>query len=209
MLKIIITVFAVFIGISIVWRLLSRFCIIPCPSWLGWLVELDNPFTTINRAKTIIEHLQIKPGMHLIDVGCGPGRLTIPLAQAVGSRGLVTAMDIQQEMLNKVRVKAEAVPLTNIVYLNAGVGQGRLPQNTFDCALLVTVLGEIPDQKKALQEIARALKPGGILSVTEVIFDPHFQRQAVVRHLADEAGLHEHACYGSWYAYTLNFKKRV
>jgi len=41
--------------------------------------------------------------------------------------------------------------------------------------VLVTVLGEVPDREAALREIFDALKPGGILSVTEIIFDPHFQ----------------------------------
>lgn len=207
MLKLIIGIIAILVIISITWRLLSRFCVIPCPSWLGWMVELDNPFTVVNRAKTIIAHLDLKPGMKVADIGCGPGRLTIPLAQAVGPHGSVTTMDLQEEMLAKVKVKAQAANLSNIVYLHAGVGQNKLPHNSFDRIVLVTVLGEIPEQLNALQEIYRALKPGGILSVTEFIFDPHFQRQKVVRNLAQQVGLQDVACYGSWHDYTMQFKK--
>jgi len=209
MLKLILGIIAAIVLISIIWRLLSRFCVIPCPSWLGWMVEMDNPFTSINRAKTIIAQLDLKPGMKVADIGCGPGRLTIPLAQAVGPQGSVTAMDIQEEMLAKVRAKAQAANLSNIVYLHAGVGQNKLPLNNFDRIVLVTVLGEIPEQLNALQEIYRALKPGGILSVTEFIFDPHFQRKATVQRLAQQAGLQEVACHGSWYAYTMQFKKQM
>ena len=41
------------------WRLSSRRHSLPCPSWLGWMVEMDNPFTKANRAQTIIEYLAL------------------------------------------------------------------------------------------------------------------------------------------------------
>jgi hypothetical protein len=78
--------------IFLVWRLASRRHSLPCPVWLRWLVELDNPFTKTNRAAVIIEHLGLQPGMAVIDVGCVPGRLTIPLAKQVGEQGEVVAM---------------------------------------------------------------------------------------------------------------------
>ena len=73
--------------------------------------------------------------------------------------------------------------------------------------MLVTVLGEIPDQAGALKEIYAVLKPGGILSVTEVIFDPHFQRREPVTRLAQASGFKEKAFYGRSLAYTMHFEK--
>ena len=69
---------------AVVWRLASGRRSIPCPAWLSWMVELDNPFTKTNRAATIVERLDLQPGMAVLDVGCGPGRLTIPIATKVG-----------------------------------------------------------------------------------------------------------------------------
>ena len=74
-------------------------------------------------------------------------------------------------------------------------------------AVLVTVLGEIPGQQTALQEIYTALKPGGWLSVTEIVFDPHFQTRAHVLRLATELGFREHEYFGNRLAYTLNLEK--
>jgi hypothetical protein len=71
----------------------------------------------------------------------------------------------------------------------------------------VTVLGEIPEQKTALAEIFDSLKPGGVLSVTELIPDPHYQSRNTVRRLVLGAGFVEEHCFGNWLAFTLNFVK--
>jgi len=193
--------------ISLLWRVFSNRQNLPCPSWLSWMVELDNPFTQVSRADFIVEHLQIQPGMNVLDAGCGPGRVTLPLAQAVGPQGEVTALDIQPGMLKQVHGKAEAAEISNIRTLQAGLGRGSLPEEAFDRAVLVSVLGEIPDQAAALKELYTSLRPGGVLSVTEVIFDPHFQTRSKVRELGRAAGFREKAFLGKRLAYTMHLAK--
>lgn len=73
----------------------------------------------------------------------------------------------------------------------------------------MTVLGEIPDRKTALKEIFDALKPGGILSVTKIIFDPHFQRRRTVGRLASEVGFREREFFANGVAFTVNLEKPV
>jgi ubiquinone/menaquinone biosynthesis C-methylase UbiE len=196
---------AIIVGILVafIWRRDA----LPCPAWLGWMVEMDNPFTRVNRARVIVGLLDLVPGMKVLDAGCGPGRLTLPLAETVGQQGEVTALDIQEGMLARVRAKVQAAGMQNVKYLHTGLGDGKLPQAYFDRALLVTVLGEIPDQMSALKEIHGALIPGGILSVTEVIFDPHFQRRETVLRLAHAAGFQEKNFFGRSLAYTLHLEK--
>ena len=189
------------------WRLTSRRQALPCPVWLRWMVELDNPFTKTNRAAVIVEHLQLESDMRVADIGCGPGRLTIPLAKQVGPNGRVVAFDMQPGMLDRAREKARLAQLDNIDFLEAEIGTGQLPKNRFDRAVLVTVLGEVPDREAALREIFDAIKPGGILSVTEVIFDPHFQRRRTVTRLAEAVGFREQAFFGNRLAYTIHFEK--
>jgi ubiquinone/menaquinone biosynthesis C-methylase UbiE len=202
---------AVAIGLAVlagvVWLVVSRRRSLPCPVWLRWMVELDNPFTKTNRAHVIIEHLRVAPGMCVLDVGCGPGRLTVPLARAVGGSGCVVAIDLQAGMLKRAREKAEAAKLANIRFVHAAIGPETLKRGRADRAVLVTVLGEIPDRQAALAEIFRGLKPGGILSVTEVVFDPHFQRQATVRQLASAVGFRYKALFGNRLAYTMHLEK--
>jgi ubiquinone/menaquinone biosynthesis C-methylase UbiE len=202
-------IIALIVIVFIVWRLASNRQSLPCPVWLRWMVEADNPFTKTNRASVIIGYLGLEPGMTVLDAGCGPGRLTIPLARTVGDTGSVTAMDIQPGMLDRVRKKTNDANLTNICYLNAGLGDNRLLYNHFDRALLVTVLGEIPDREKALHELFTALKPGAILSITEVIFDPHFQLQKTVAGLAESTGFTITATWGNSIAYTMHAQKPI
>ncbi len=198
---------ALLIIVALIWRAASTRTNIPCPSWLGWMVEMDNPILRHNSAKVIISHLALAPGMKVLDLGCGPGRLSIPLARAVGESGEVTAFDMQDGMLERVRAKAQAEGLQNIRFMQGKTGDGLLGKDQFDRVLLVLVLGEIPEQQKALTEIFESLKPGGVLSVTEVIADPHFQRRSKVRELASSVGFAEQAFFGNAISYTLNFTK--
>ncbi len=206
-----ITIFLVIVTISlvaIIWRLASRRQSLPCPVWLRWLVELDNPFTKTNRSAFIVETLGVSDGMTILDAGCGPGRLTIPLAKSVGPNGHVVALDIQQGMLDRAKVRTENAGLHNVEFINAGLGDGKLPSNHFDRAVLVTVLGEIPNREAAFAELFSALKPGGILAVVEVIFDPHFQSRKTVTGLATSTGFSERAFFGHSLAYVLHLERQ-
>jgi ubiquinone/menaquinone biosynthesis C-methylase UbiE len=199
----------VIIFVALAWRFASRRASVPCPVWLRWLVEADNPLSGINRASVIVKRLDLQPGMKVLDLGCGPGRLTIPIAKQLGAHGEVVAVDIQGGMLRQAQKKAQAARLTNVQFLQVSAGEGKLPRSQFDRAVLVTVLGEIVDREAALQEVFDSLKPGGFLSVTETVLDPHFQTRGAVLRLARTAGFVEKAFYGSRFSFTLNLEKTV
>ena len=193
--------------VAMVWRFSSMRASLPCPAWLSWMVELDNPLFRNNRAQVIIDNSAVQPGMKVLDFGCGPGRLTLPLARLVGDGGEVTALDLQPGMLQRLQEKAKAEGVGNIKYILGAAGQGILPGNRYDCIFLVTVLGEIPDKVAALKEIYDSLKAKGTLSVTEVIADPHFLRQSTVRRLAKSVGFVEKGFFGKSISYTVIFEK--
>ena len=193
--------------IAVIWRFSSNRTSIPCPAWLGWLVELDNPILRNNSAREIISHLELRPGLKVLDFGCGPGRLTIPIAKQIGLSGTVTAFDTQPAMLERVRVKADLENLGNIEFVHGAAGEGKLGNNQYDRVLLVTVLGEIPDKKIFAKEIIDSLKSGGLLSVTETIADPHFQSRKNVTDVIKEAGFTEKGFFGNKISFTMIFEK--
>ena len=183
-----------------------RYRSLACPASLSWLVE--NPYmNAVSGPDKIFQRFRLKRGMKLLDVGSGPGRLALPAAKLLGRSGEVVALDIQPKMLKKLSMHAEEMGLDNIRIINAAAGSGKTDKDYFDRALLVTVLGEIPNKQKALTEIYNSLKEGGVLSVTEVIPDPHYTGIKKVRALCRDAGFHEIDSFGNWVAFTINFIK--
>ena len=187
-------------------RLISHWYPRPCPTYLIGL--LDNPFTA-GYHKSILSRLELSPGLAVLDAGCGPGLLTIPIAHAIGTQGRVLALDVQAGMIRKAKDAAAQAGLTNIAFIVSGLGEGRLPTESFDRALLVTVLGEIPKQQRlaALREIYASLKPGSFLSITEVLPDPDYQPREKVKALALEAGFQARNEFGSWFMFTVNVER--
>ncbi len=176
-------------GIVLGWRALARRTTLPCPPAFIWMLE-NRAMEKVAGSGLLFDRAGITAGMHVLDAGCGPGRLTLPLAERVGEHGSVLAVDLQEGMLSRLRARLQEHG-SHAGQDAAGRPRRRRcsPKRAFDRALLVTVLGEIPDRVAALREIRDSLKPGGILSITEVFPDPHYQRRATVRRLAQQAGL--------------------
>lgn len=194
-------------GASMGILLLRRRLPMPCPSRLSFLLE--NPFVSrVAGAQLLLDRAGVASGMRVLDVGCGPGRVTLPAARRVGANGEVVALDIQPAMLQRVRQKLKAEQVTNVRLLHAGVGEGKTEAAAFDRAFLVTVLGEIPDKGAALREIHHALKAGGILSITELFPDPDMQTPGAIRRLAEETGFAVMGKMGHFPAFTMNLVKR-
>lgn len=192
----------IIILIWIFWRVSHRS--LPCP--VSLIALLDNPFTH-RYHRAILSRLDLHPGLYVLDAGCGPGLLTVPIARSVGIRGHVLAVDIQAGMLERAKARVTQARLQNVDFLLAGIGEGKLPANTFDRALLITVLGEVPDKLSVLREIYSALKPGGFLSVTEVLPDPDYQTASRVTALAQQVGFKVKQRFGNIFNFTLNLEK--
>ncbi len=195
----------VLVGVG--WRWASRRRPLPCPSSLAWLLE--NPLTELQAGtQTTLERIGLRPGETALDVGCGPGRLTIPAAHQVGPTGTIVALDSQTKMLERLQQRAARAGATNIVLQLGDIAtDSRLRAESFDRAWMVTVLGEIPNRQAALRRLHRALKPGGTLSITEIFPDPHYQTRATVLRLCRQAGFEPDRYWGSWLAFTQNVVK--
>jgi ubiquinone/menaquinone biosynthesis C-methylase UbiE len=185
------------VGLAIAGLLRQRRRPIPNPPALTFLFE--NPLVkAFAGSELLVERLGLAPGMRVLDAGCGPGRLTIPVAKAVGPTGEVIALDNQRAMLETPERRLEAQGITNVRILEAGLGEGTLEGEAFDRVLLAFVLGEVLDRAAAAQELYAALKRGGILSVSEGFGNPDYRRPTTVRHEVEPAGFRLVERFGSF-----------
>lgn len=201
------TAFAVVAGILFLWLVVVRIWAhrhaSPCPFSLSWLV--DNP---VRRRTTgvALDRAGIVPGERVLELGPGPGTFTLAAADKVGADGAVLAVDIQPRMIAALEKKISDAGATNVETLVADGLDLPVPSGSIDRAVLITVLHEIPDQPRALAELRRVLKPGGILSVTEEFLDPDYPLERTTRRRVTSSGFELIERYGDWRMYTLNFR---
>jgi ubiquinone/menaquinone biosynthesis C-methylase UbiE len=118
--------------------------------------------------------LDLKPGMVAADVGAGTGYFTFRMAERVGPKGKVLAVDIQQEMLDLIRERTRARGLANVVPVLGKIDDPKLPAGGVDLILLVDVYHEFSHPWEMARAMARALKPGGrIVFVEYRLEDPN------------------------------------
>lgn len=119
------------------------------------------------RCSIMLASLGARPGQTVLDMGCGNGFYTLPLAKIVGVKGRVLAVDIQPEMLVMLRARAEQEGVENITPILGSVHDPRLPAESVDLALLVDVYHEFSHPEPMLAAMRQALKPKGLLVLVE------------------------------------------
>jgi SAM-dependent methyltransferase len=197
---------AFFLAINLAWRWASRRWSLPCPAILAW--SLENPiFQRFNGTPIILDRLELRPGQKILEIGPGPGRLLIPAAWRVLPEGEAVGIDIQPAMIERLERRAREAGLTNLKAILGDATRPHVLEASFDVVFLCAALGEIPDRTAALAQGYRALKPGGVLSITEMFGDPHYQPRSVVRRLAEGVGFRLRSIRGGWWLFTADFIK--
>lgn len=122
------------------------------------------------RAETHAAELlsRLKPGMRVLDVGCGTGTISVGLADAVAP-GRLHGIDVEASQIEIARAAAKAGGHGNATFETGDVTNLAFEDDSFDAVHCHAVLMHIPDTQKALAEIQRVLKPDGILSVRDLI----------------------------------------
>lgn len=178
----------------------------PCPAAVSWLV--DNPMRK-RYMRPIVDRIGIRPGERVLELGPGPGTFTVDAAQRVGTDGRLIAVDIQPKMIAQVERRVQELGLGNVETYVASAHELPLDDESVDRAFLITVLPEIPDPDRALIELHRVLRPGGVLSISEEFSDPdHLFLPETVR-LVETAGFRFEERFGNLWVYTANFRKGV
>ncbi len=143
-------------------------------------------------------------GMTVLDLGCGTGLFTAEMARMVGAEGTVHAVDLQPSMLARAQARLGRQGLAERVKFHA-VGAYDLPlrDNSVDVAVLIAVLGEIPDPAQALAEVRRVLKPGARLAISEELPDPGYVPARQARNWGEAAGFGFGGKTGSPFCYSM------
>lgn len=173
-----------------------------CPYSQRFWVEAPHPLITRGRLR---EALAPAVGESILEVGPGTGYYTLPVAEWLGAEGSLEIFDLQQEMLDHTIKAARERGLENLRTTQGDARSLPYPDDGFDGAFLVTVLGEIPDQGAALRELHRVIKPGGRLVVGELFGDPHWVRSSVLERHARGAGFTPEQRIGSRLGYFARF----
>lgn len=197
-----------FVLLQIAIRIIKRFYAFSPPASMGFL--LDSDFRKkLQPPDKLIKRSGIKEGMHILEVGCGSGAFTVFAARASGIKGEVYALDIQPRMLMQLKKKLsrpENRDIKNIKLVEGDAHKLPFNDNSFDVVYTVTFLQELPDQNRALKEMKRVLKPGGILAVSEFLPDPDYPLKSTTIRLGEEAGFILDKVEGNLWNYTVRFK---
>jgi ubiquinone/menaquinone biosynthesis C-methylase UbiE len=128
------------------------------------LVRAFSRRDSTREAQFFLPHL--KPGMSLLDCGCGPGTITVGLAKIVAP-GHVTGIDICSEQFELGRRLAAEHSLANVSFEQGDVAELRFDDASFDAVFAHGVLYHLSDPHVALNEMRRVLRPGGLLGIRD------------------------------------------
>jgi SAM-dependent methyltransferase len=127
----------------------------------------DNPLRRLIQDPDRILAGLVRPGETALDLGCGMGYFSIPLARLVGPGGKVICVDLQEQMLAGVRRRAERAGVADRIRLHRTGKDGLGVDEATDFALAFWMLYEVPDQAAFLAEVIACVKPGSRLLVVE------------------------------------------
>ncbi|MCJ7743280.1 MAG: methyltransferase domain-containing protein [Dehalococcoidales bacterium] len=195
--------------LSVVVRLYLKFHSQPAPPIIGPF--LNSPLRRVTQPSArVIERSGVKPGMTMLDLGCGSGAFTLPAARVVGERGKVYALDIQPAMLRQLErrlARARNHDIKNVELKQASAYELPLADGALDLVMSVAAFHEIPDKPRALREVQRVLKKDGILALTELILDPDYPLATTTIKEGEAAGFVFEAKLGTFWDYTVRFRK--
>jgi ubiquinone/menaquinone biosynthesis C-methylase UbiE len=109
----------------------------------------------------------VREGMTVLDLGCGPGFFTLPMAELVGSSGRVIAADLQEGMLDRIRSRVSGTALEKRIVLHCCQDRRIGVTSQVEFILLFYMVHELPDQAAFFSEMAGILHPAGQVLMVE------------------------------------------
>jgi len=135
------------------------------PGGISWLERPEREDE--ERSSRLLDALELRDGETVVDLGAGSGYFTFRIAPRIGRTGKVLAVEIQDEMLQKIRQRAQALKITNVEAVKGTETDPKLPVKGVDLVLMVDVYHELAYPFEVMTKIREALKPSGRLFVVE------------------------------------------
>ena len=141
----------------------------------------------------LLAEADVRPGMRVVDFGCGTGHTTVSLARLAGHSGSVVGVDASREQLELARARAAELNLDNIEFVEASVYETQLARGSFDAAYARLILCHLQRPADMLGEMLAVLKPGGILicedlDISTLATDPPTEAYREIVQLSLELG---------------------
>lgn len=135
------------------------------------ILDVFDGLAGIQRLKrAAIEQCRLRPGLSVLDAGCGTGLETIRLAKLVAPSGTVVGIDASEKFLGEARRRAADLGLP-IDYRQADAQHLPFPEKTFDVARAERLFPYLADPNRAFSELVRVTKPGGAVALIEPDFE--------------------------------------
>ena len=136
-----------------------------CPWWLAY--TFDNPLRRLVHNPEKMLQKFIKEGDTVVDIGCGMGYFSIGMAKMVGAKGRVISVDLQEKMLERVRLRAEQKGLLSRITLHKCSSDKLGVNEQADFALGFWMVHEVRNKESFFDEIVAFLKPGAHFLLVE------------------------------------------
>ena len=118
--------------------------------------------------------LELKPGTVVADVGAGDGTWAIGFAETVGPGGRVYATEVDEEALEEIRERVADSGLANVTVVAGSQSSTGLPDRCCDAILLRMVYHHFTDPVAMRRDLLRALRPGALLAVVDIVPQRHW-----------------------------------